>query len=351
MANSASTASSSSGRDLSRGAAPDTETGREVGRKVGQEADKEPGKGAGRRGSGASRSSGSRPAARQQPGRPNESAAKAPARKPANPPSKIQPKPPAKPDVDAIMADIRKTVRERAEEGGLTEREFRARHLQRMLRPLAGPGISDDFADRFRSRDPEKWNVRLTGADFHGGGSAAGRFFRRVLRPLARLLVDLAPAAEQAARQAEINEYYRRLLWATNRDLEQARLELDLLKRELRRFGVRADFSFRAPSGEGEGGGGAPPRGGGSERPRRREGGGPDRQQRGDGRRKSGGRQGGRSNPAGRSNQGGRSHSGRRSGGGGSRGGRGGGRGSSGGSGGSAGGSGDSRDSGSGGKR
>lgn len=321
MANSASTASSSSGKDLSGGAVPDKEIGRE------------PGKGAGRRGSSASRSSGRRPAARQQPGRPNESAAKAPAEKPAKSPSK----PPAKPDVDAIMADIRKTVRERAEEGGLTEREFRARHLQRMLRPLAGPGISDDFADRFRSRDPEKWNVRLTDPDFHGGRSAAGRFFRRLLRPLARLLVDLAPAAEQAARQAEINEYYRRLLWATNRDLEQARLELDLLKRELRRFGVQADFSFRTPSGEGEGGG--PARGGGgSERQRRREGGGPDRQQRGDGRRKSGGRQGGRPNPSGRSNSGGRSHAGRRGGGGGSRGGRGGGRGSSGSSGDSGGG-------------
>ena len=166
---------------------------------------------------------------------------------------------PAKPDVEAIMAGIRKTLRERAEEGGLTEREFQARHWQRMLRPLKG--LDEDFADRFRSRDPSRWNVALEGADFHGGGSGSARFFRRLLRPLARLLVDLSPALRQAARQADINEYYRRLLWATNRDLEQTRLELDLLKRELRRFGVQAEFSFRAPADEP--GGSSPTRGSG----------------------------------------------------------------------------------------
>ena len=169
---------------------------------------------------------------------------------------------PGKPDVDAIMAGIRKTLRERADEGGLTEREFQARHWQRMLRPLKG--LDEDFADRFRSRDPSRWNVVLNGADFHGGASGSARFFRRLLRPLARLLVDLSPAARQVARQAEINEYYRRLLWATNRDLEQTRLELDLLKRELRRFGVQAEFSFKAPPASGdEAGGSSAPRGGG----------------------------------------------------------------------------------------
>lgn len=169
---------------------------------------------------------------------------------------------PAKPDVDAIMAGIRKTLRERAEDGGLTEREFQARHWQRMLRPLKG--LDEDFADRFRSRDPSRWNVALNGADFHGGASGSARFFRRLLGPLVRLLVDLSPAARQAARQAEINEYYRRLLWATNRDLEQTRLELDLLKRELRRFGVQAEFSFKAPPASAdEAGGSSASRGGG----------------------------------------------------------------------------------------
>lgn len=169
---------------------------------------------------------------------------------------------PGKPDVEAIMAGIRKTLRERADEGGLTEREFQARHWQRMLRPLKG--LDEDFADRFRSRDPSRWNVVLNGADFHGGASGSARFFRRLLRPLARLLVDLSPAARQVARQAEINEYYRRLLWATNRDLEQTRLELDLLKRELRRFGVQAEFSFKAPPASAdEAGGSSAPRGGG----------------------------------------------------------------------------------------
>lgn len=169
---------------------------------------------------------------------------------------------PAKPDVEAIMAGIRKTLRERAEEGGLTEREFQARHWQRMLRPLKG--LDEDFADRFRSRDPSRWNVALNGADFHGGASGSVRFFRRLLRPLVRLLVDLSPAARQAARQAEINEYYRRLLWATNRDLEQTRLELDFLKRELRRFGVQAEFSFQPPPDSADDArGSSAPRGGG----------------------------------------------------------------------------------------
>lgn len=322
MANSASPASSSTGTDPSGDASP---------------------KESGRRAGGASRPSAGQPSGPKpdpKPGppdrRPSRKPDAGPGRKPDAAPARPAARKPAKPDVEAIMADIRKTVRERADEGGLTEREFRARHLQRMLRPLAGPGISDDFADRFRSRDPSRWNIRLTRRDFHGGRSAAGRFLRRVLGPLVRLLVDLAPAAAQAARQAEINEYYRRLLWATNRDLEQARLELDLLKRELRRFGVRADFSFRAPSGDGESGasGGGPTRGGGPERPRRREGGGSERP-RGDGRRKSGGRPG-------------RPPSGRRSGGGGNRSGRGGGRSSSGSSGGSGGSGGSGRAGGSG---
>ena len=171
----------------------------------------------------------------------------------------------AKPDVEKIMSDIRRTARARAEEGTRSEREFRADVKKRMLAPLGARDFSEEFADRIRSRDASRWNVQLTAAEFHGSSSAPVRLLRWVLKPLARLFFNVHPAVEQAARQAEINEYHRRLLWATNRDLEFARLELDLIKSELRRLGIHADFSFSPSAGEsgvrGSGGGNVPGRG------------------------------------------------------------------------------------------
>ena len=118
------------------------------------------------------------------------------------------------------------------------------------LQPLAR-GFTDDFAEGVRSRDPGPLEHRpevepvpwfVVGAD---AGAAAG-----CSRRLTRLLLNLEPVVELAARQAEINEYHRRLLWeVTSRDLEVARLELDLVKRELRRLGVNAEFSFGAGVG------------------------------------------------------------------------------------------------------
>ena len=155
------------------------------------------------------------------------------------------------PDVEEIMAGIRRTARERAEEGGKTEREFKADLRKRMLQPLAR-GFTDDFAEGVRSRDQVRWNIGLKSNRFHGSSSAPMRVLRRLFSPLTRLLLNLEPVVELAARQAEINEYHRRLLWVTSRDLEVARLELDLVKRELRRLGVNAEFSFGAGSGAGE---------------------------------------------------------------------------------------------------
>lgn len=156
----------------------------------------------------------------------------------------------AKPDVEKIMGDIRRVARERAEEGTRTEREFKADVKKRMLLPLGSRGFSDDFAEQIRSRDSSRWNVQLTAAQFHGSAFVLMRMLRWFFKPLARLLVNVHPAVQQAARQAEINEYHRRLLWTTNRDLELARLEINLIKTELRRLGVNAEFSFSpGPSG------------------------------------------------------------------------------------------------------
>lgn len=197
-------------------------------------------------------------------------------------------KPPAgaKPDVEKIMADIRRVARERADEGNKTEREFKADVKKRMLMPLGSRGFSEDFAERIRSRDASRWNVQLTAAQFHGSAFVPMRVLRWFFTPLARLLVNVHPAVQQAARQAEINEYHRRLLWATNRDLELARLEINLIKSELRRLGVNADFAFSTGPGAAE----ASSRSSGSGRGRSDGRGGRSDRGRGDRRRSEGGR-------------------------------------------------------------
>ena len=192
----------------------------------------------------------------------------------------------AKPDVEKIMADIRRATRQRAEEGSKSEREFKADVKKRMLMPLSSRGFSEEFAERIRSRDTARWNIQLTKRAFRGSSFALMRIVRWFFTPLTRLLVNLHPAVEQAARQAEINEYHRRLLWATNRDLELTRLEINLIKSELRRLGVNADFAFSPGSASAD----APQRSGQSGRGRSdSRGGRPDRG-RGDRRRGDGGR-------------------------------------------------------------
>ena len=192
----------------------------------------------------------------------------------------------AKPDVEKIMADIRRATRQRAEEGSKSEREFKADVKKRMLMPLSSRGFSEEFAERIRSRDTARWNIQLTKKAFRGSSFALMRMVRWFFTPLTRLLVNLHPAVEQAVRQAEINEYHRRLLWATNRDLELTRLEINLIKSELRRLGVNADFAFSPGSTSTD----APQRSGQSGRGRSdSRGGRPDRG-RGDRRRGDGGR-------------------------------------------------------------
>ena len=63
---------------------------------------------------------------------------------------------PPKPDVEKIMADIRRVARERAEEGAKSEREFKADVKKRMLLPLGSRGFSEEFAERIRSRDTSR---------------------------------------------------------------------------------------------------------------------------------------------------------------------------------------------------
>ncbi len=191
-----------------------------------------------------------------------------------------------KPDVEKIMADIRRVARERAEEGAKSEREFKADVKKRMLSPLGSRGFSEEFAERIRSRDTSRWNIRLSKQAFRGSRFGLVRMVRWLLTPLTRLLVNIHPAVEQAARQAEINEYHRRLLWATNRDLELTRLEVNVIKSELRRLGVHADFSFSSAAGSSE----AAQRSGGSGRGRSDNRGGRSDRGRGDRRRSDGGR-------------------------------------------------------------
>ena len=191
-----------------------------------------------------------------------------------------------KPDVEKIMADIRRVARERAEEGAKSEREFKADVKKRMLSPLGSRGFSEEFAERIRSRDTSRWNIRLSKQAFRSSPFGLMRMVRWVLTPLTRLLVNFHPAVDQVARQAEINEYHRRLLWATNRDLELTRLELNLIKSELRRLGVHADFSFSSGAGSSE----AAQRSGGSGRGRSDNRGGRSDRGRGDRRRSDGNR-------------------------------------------------------------
>ena len=159
-----------------------------------------------------------------------------------------------KPDVEKIMADIRRVARERAEEGAKSEREFKADVKKRMLMPLGSRGFTEDFAERIRSRDTSRWNVQLSRRAFRNSAFGPMRLLRWFLTPLTRLLVNFQPTVDQVARQAEINEYHRRLLWATNRDLELARLEINVIKNELRRLGVHADFSFSSGGASSEAG-------------------------------------------------------------------------------------------------
>ncbi len=192
----------------------------------------------------------------------------------------------AKPDVEKIMGDIRRAARERAEEGTKSERDFKADVKKRMLMPLSSRGFTEEFAERIRSRDTARWNIQLTQKAFRGSSFALMRILRWCLTPLTRLLVNLQPAVEQAARQAEINEYHRRLLWATNRDLELARLEINLIKSELRRLGVNAEFSFSPGSASAD----TPQRSGQSGRGRSDSRGGRSDRGRGDRRRSDAGR-------------------------------------------------------------
>ncbi len=173
----------------------------------------------------------------------------------------------AAPDVESIMADIRKAVRERAEEGEKSEREFKAELRRRMLQPLDSRGFTDDFCERVRSRDPARWNVHLHPRNLRAARSAPLRALRWLCSPLIRALVNLDAASRAAARQAQINEYHRRLLWDLNRDLELTRLELGVVKRELRRLGIHIEVSF-AGGGEGpaRGRSGRPDRGRGDRR-------------------------------------------------------------------------------------
>ena len=192
----------------------------------------------------------------------------------------------AKPDVGKIMADIRRAARERAEEGTKSEREFKADVKKRMLMPLGSRGFSEEFAERIRSRDTSRWNIQLSKKAFRSSSFGLVRVLRWFFTPLTRLLVTFHPAVEQAARQAEINEYHRRLLWATNRDLELTRLEINVIKSELRRLGVNADFSFSSGTTTSE----AAQRSGGSGRGRSDSRGGRSDRGRGDRRRSDGAR-------------------------------------------------------------
>ena len=159
-----------------------------------------------------------------------------------------------KPDVEKIMADIRRVARERAEGGAKSEREFKADVKKRMLMPLGSRGFSEDFAERIRSRDTSRWNIQLSNKAFRSSSIGLMQLLRWLLTPVTRLLVNFQPTVDQIARQAEINEYHRRLLWATNRDLELARLEISVIKNELRRLGVHADFSFSSVTSSSEAG-------------------------------------------------------------------------------------------------
>ncbi len=203
------------------------------------------------------------------------------------------------PDVKAIMADIRRKVQREPAPGAPTEKQFLANVRDRLNQPL-GRGFTDDFVESMRTRDGVAWNVELRDEAFRSSPSPLVRGVRWLLSPLFRVFVSTEPVIRQVARQAEINEYFRRLLVATSKDLERARLELDAIKHELRRLGVHVEFAF-ADSKNGSDRGAAPGRGRGEGRRPARP------RQRGEGRR-GGSRDDGGS--AGR-RDGGRSRSGR----------------------------------------
>ncbi len=150
------------------------------------------------------------------------------------------------PDVKAIMADIRDRAQNQNNEDTVTKRQYRANVRDRLSRPL-GRGFTEDFVQIMRVREPEGWNVQLEAESFGSSRSSLVRGLRWLFAPVRRALVNTDPAVRQAARQAEINEYFRRLLVAANEDLELTRLELGALRQQLGRLGVKADFSFAEP--------------------------------------------------------------------------------------------------------
>ena len=157
-----------------------------------------------------------------------------PARTPAEPPR-------GQPNVRAIMAGLRKTIHEKPRVVAVSDRDLAARLRHRMTRPLGGRRFSEGFVQGVRSGDPSRWNLQRDPQGSHGPASAWTRLVRAVFGPLVRRAMDPGPVQAVAARQSDINEYYRRLLWATNRDLIATRTELNLLKQELLRLGIHID--------------------------------------------------------------------------------------------------------------
>lgn len=151
------------------------------------------------------------------------------------------------PNAESIMAGIRRTAHERPKEPAPREKDLRDELRGRMLRPFSTRGFSETFTEDVRSRVQGRWNIRLTEEDLADGEPAALKIARAVFSPVLLLAMNVRALVGTTARQAEINEYHRRLLWATNRDLAIAQRELDALKRELRRLGVHADFDPDAP--------------------------------------------------------------------------------------------------------
>lgn len=194
------------------------------------------------------------------------------------------------PSAESIMAGIRRTVAEQPNKRVPRDKDLRDELQNRMLRPFSTRGFSDRFTADVRSRVQGRWNIRLSADDLADGEPAALKVARAIFSPVLLLALNLQAVLTTASRQAEINEYHRRLLWATNRDLAIARRELDTLKRELRRLGVNADFApeessrrsrrsgrpapRRTGSGRGRGGGRRGPRPNRGRRPGNRGGGG-----------------------------------------------------------------------------
>ncbi len=216
------------------------------------------------------------------------------ARKETGPPEIRESDSGGKPDVKAIMSDVRRRAQREPMDDGVTERQYLASVRDRLNRPL-GRGFSEDFAESMRTRDGVGWNVELRPESLRSSSSAFGRGVRWLMSPLFRMMVSADPVLRQVERQAEINEYYRRLLVAANKDLELARLEMDAMKQELRKLGVHVSFAF-AESRNGSERGSTSGRGRGDSRRGGRS------RSRGDGRRgdaeSAGRREGARSRPS-----------------------------------------------------